>query len=143
VTERPHIDLLWPAAARRAAGLPSRLGRENVTFWEDICEVLLDPEPDRHAEETVRRWLRDQVAEELRERLGRANQGHLVEWARRLAPRMVWKLPRGHATPPARHHRRIVSVLLPHKLRALERELARLAFGWRLRPVAGGDSPEK
>lgn len=142
MTEGPHIDLLWPASARAAAALPSCLGPDNATFWEDICDVLLDPEPDRFAAETVRRWLRDEVEKDLRERLSRANHGHLVAWACRLAPRMVWKLPCSFATPPARFHRRIISILMPHKLRSLERELARLAFSWQFRPVVRAGPPE-
>lgn len=136
MTEGQPIDLLWPPAARAAAAMPSRLYRTNETFWQDICEVLLDPEAEPQALETVRRWLRDQVAGDLMNRLRESKDGHLTSWACRLAPRMTWKLPCSIGPPPARFRRRIVALILPHKLARLERQLARLAFSWQMR-VAG------
>ena len=132
--EGQRIDLLWPPAARNAAALPSQLYSDNENFWQDICDVLLDPEPDPHAAETVRRWLRDQVEQDLLERLGESDHGHLTTWACRLAPQMLWKLPCSLGPPPVRFHRRIVAIILPHKLAHLERQLARLAFTWHMRP---------
>ena len=134
--EQPGLDFLWPAPAKRAATLPACLGADNATFWDDICDVLLDSEPDPLHAEVVRRWLREQVEEDLRQRLAHGNGRHLVAWACQAAPRMTWKLPYSRADPPPRHRRRVIAVLLPHKLQQLERELARLAFSWRFRPVA-------
>ena len=142
MTEGPSIDLLWPPAARSAAALPARLYSDNDNFWQDICDVLLDPEPDPHAAETVRRWLRDQVEHELQVRLRESRHGHLTAWASRLAPRMIWKLPCSLGPPPAGFHRRIVAILLPHKLGRLERQLARLAFSWQMRPVVRKGDPD-
>jgi hypothetical protein len=140
VMNEPGLDFLWPAAAKRASALPTRLGTGtgtgNATFWDDICDVLLDPEPDPRAAETVRRWLREEVEQDLRRRLKQGNARHLAAWACRLAPRMTWKLPSCSTNPPPRFHRRIVAILLPHKLKLLERELTRLAFSWQFRPVA-------
>ena len=133
--DQPGLDFLWPAPAKRAAALPSRLGTGNDTFWEDICDVLLDPEPDPQAAETVRRWLREQVEQDLQRRLERGNARHLTAWACRIAPHMTWKLPSSLADPPPRYHRRIVAILLPHKLKLLERELGRIAFSWHFRAV--------
>ncbi len=133
--EGQRIDLLWPPAVRNAAALPSRLYADNENFWQDICDVLLDPEPDPHAAETVRRWLRDQGEQELDDRIRRDRHGHLTAWACRLAPRMIWKLPCSLGPPPAGTRRRVLAVLLPHKLARLERQLARLAFSWQMRPV--------
>ena len=140
--EGQHIDLLWPPAARNAAALPSLLYSDNEDFWQDICDVLLDPEPDQHAAETVRRWLRDQVEQDLLIRLQENTHGHLTIWACRLAPRLVWKLPCSLGPPPARFHRRIVAILLPNKLGLLERQLARLAFSWQMRPAAPKEDSE-
>ena len=134
--EGPRIDLLWPPALESARELPALLYADNDNFWQDICDVLLDPEPDPHAAETVRRWLRDEVEEDLLERLRESSHGHLTGWACRLVPRMIWKLPCSLGPPPARFHRRIVALILPHKLARLERQLARLAFEWRMGPVS-------
>ena len=133
---QPGLDFLWPAAARRASALPPLPGSGNATLWDDICDTLLDPEPDPRAAETIHRWLREQVEQDLRRRLKQGNARHLVTWACRLAPQMASKLPPTSIAPPSRYHRRIVAILLPHKLRLLERELARLAFTWQFHPVA-------
>jgi len=139
----PRLDLLWPPAARAAAALPARLYANNDNFWQDLCDVLLDPEPDRHAAETARRWMRDQVEQDLMARLRECPHGHLTAWAGRLAPEMAWKLPCSVGPPPPRYHRRIAAILLPRKLEQLERQLARLAFEWRIGPVSRppGSSP--
>lgn len=144
--DQPGLDFLWPAAARRASALPPLPGSGNATLWDDICDTLLDPEPDLRTAETIQRWLREQVEQDLRRRLKQGNARHLVTWACQLAPQMAWKLPPTSGAPPPRSHRRIVSILLPHKLRQLERELARLAFTWQFHPVpappAGGANEE-
>ena len=139
----PKPDLLWPAPMRKASELPARLFAGNASFWQDICDVLLDPEADRHAVETVRRWLRDEVERDLLERIENDAHGHMTEWACRLSPRMIWKLPCSIGRPPERSHGRIAAVLLPHKLAQVERQLARLAFQWRMGPLnrRPGSSP--
>ena len=134
-------DLLWSPVARRAAGRPALLGSGNASFWQDICDVLIDPEPDPIAAETVHRWLRDQVEREIDERLRRDRHGHLVAWACRLAPKMLWNLPCTVGPPPPRARRRVLAVLFPHKLARLERQLARFAFSWHMRPVVKEDDP--
>jgi hypothetical protein len=123
---------LWPPAARRALALPSRR-TPGASWWDDICEVLLNPDADRRTAESVHRWLHDQLRGELAAMLGRGNPCSLVVWACRLAPRMIWKLPCSFAVPPPRTHRLIIAILLPHKLRLLTDELARIALVWRLR----------
>ena len=134
--DQPGLDFLWPAAARRASTLPPLPGSGNATLWDDICDTLLDPEPDPRTAEIIHRWLREQVEQDLQRRLRQGNARHLVTWACRLAPQMAWKLPSTSSAPPPRSHRRIVAILLPHKLRLLERALARLAFSWRFHPIA-------
>ncbi|MCH7227422.1 hypothetical protein [Haloferula sp. A504] len=120
--------LMCPPAARRARHEPARLGLGNANLWADMREVLLDPEPDSKELEVIRRWLREEVERELLERLRRGNASGLVRWACRLSPRLIWKLPFSRAQPSPRHHRRIVAVLLPHKLRQVEQQLAVYAF---------------
>jgi len=131
--------LLWPPAARRALQLPSRLGRGNHTLWDDLRAVLLDPAPDPAAAESLHRWLRDQVHADLLAKLASGDQRSRVIWAAQLAPHMLWKLPCSAAKPPVRSHRLIAAVLLPHKLRRLKRELARLAFHSDLHGDPGSD----
>lgn len=128
---------------KAALALPARLFAGNASFWQDICDVLLDPEPDRQASETVRRWLRDQIEQDLLERLKGSEHGNFVAWACRLSPRMIWKLPCSLGPSPCRFHQRIAAVILPHKLAQVERQLARLAFQWRMGPFRPplGSSP--
>jgi hypothetical protein len=125
--QRPKL-LTCPPAARRAKREPARLSRGNADLWSDMREVLLDSDPEPSELEKIRRWLREEVERELLERLRRGNASGLVRWACRLSPRLIWKLPFSRAQPAARHHRRIVAVLLPHKLRQVEQQLAVYAF---------------
>lgn len=120
--------VLRPSVVRKAAREPAVLDRGNATLWEDIREVLLDPRPDPWAFETMRRWIRDEIEQELLARLARGHGAGLVRWACRLNPRMIWKLPHSRCPPPARFYRRIAAILLPHKLTQLEDELLVLAF---------------
>ncbi|MCH7228743.1 hypothetical protein MLD59_21555 [Verrucomicrobiaceae bacterium E54] len=90
--------------------------------------MLLDPDPDPHELEVIRRWLREEVERELLERLRRGNASGLIRWACRLSPQLIWKLPFSRAQPAARHHRRIIAILLPHKMRLVEQQLAVYAF---------------
>lgn len=118
---------------RQAMAAPSRLGRQNETLWEDIREVMLDPEPDSPAIETIRRWLRDEIEADLYSKLHRATSGHLVSCACHIAPRMIWKLPHSRCRPSRKYHRRIMAILLPHRLGQIEKQLAIRAFLWGLR----------
>lgn len=117
-----------PAVARKAAREPAVLGRGNANLWEDMREVLLDWNPDPRAFETMRRWIRDEIEQELLARLARGHGAGLVRWACRLNPSMIWKLPHSRCPPPARFHRRIAAILLPQKLSLLEDDLVVLAF---------------
>ena len=121
-------QVFCPPAVESARREPARLSLGNLDLWDDLREVLLDPEPDPWELEVVRRWLRDEVERELQERLRRGNTAGLVRWACRLAPRLVWSLPFSRGEPPKRYHRRIVAILLPHKLRQVEQQLAVYAF---------------
>jgi hypothetical protein len=114
--------------ARRARQTPSMLSHCNMNFWEDIREVLLDPDPTSWELETIRRWLRDQVETEMRKRLFRRSAAKLVKRACLLTPRLVWKLPYSRGIPEKRHHRLITAILIPHEMRLLEAELVILAF---------------
>jgi hypothetical protein len=113
---------------KRARCEPARLRSGNRNFWEDMREVLLDSEPAPWELEIVRRWLRDDVERELKEGLGGHEGIGLVRLACRLAPRLIWTLPFSRALPPERHHRRIVAILLPLRLKRVEQELAVYAF---------------
>lgn len=117
-----------PAAVRQARRESSRLSVENPNLWEDIREVLLDPDPNPWELEVVRRWLRDEVERELLRRLSRSKSSHFVRQACRLAPGLIWTLPFSGGQPPKKYHRRIVAILLPHKLRQVEQQLAIYAF---------------
>ena len=119
---------LGPPVVRRARREPSRLSKCNSCLWDDIREVLLDPDPDPWELEVVRRWLRDEVEADLRVQISRGNAGKLVRRACRLAPRLIWQLPYSRACPPERFHRRIVAILLPGRLREVEQHLAVFAF---------------
>ena len=52
----------------------------------------------------------------------------LVRRACRLAPRLIWSLPFSRGVPTERHHRRLVAILLPRKLKQVEQQLAVFAF---------------
>lgn len=117
-----------PSAVKRARREPARLSSENRSFWEDMREVLLDPEPDAWELEVIRRWLRDEVESWLNERLRGGHTAGLVRWACRLAPRLIWSLPYSRGLPAQRFHRRIVAILLPQKLKEVEQQLAVYAF---------------
>ncbi len=65
---------------------------------------------------------------DLQGRLTRGGAIGLMKWAYRVAPRLIWRLPYSRALPPERFHRRIVAILLPHKLRQVEQQLAVYAF---------------
>jgi hypothetical protein len=119
---------LGPPVVRRARREPSRLRKCNSCLWDDIREVLLDPDPDPWELEVVRRWLRDEVEIALRKRIVRGNAAGLVRRACLLAPRLIWQLPYSRACPPERFHRRIVAILLPARLREVEQHLAVFAF---------------
>ena len=121
-------QLVRPTAVRRARREPSRLSHANPNLWEDFREVLLDPGPNPWEMEVVRRWLRDEVERELYQALSRGKGTGLVRWACQLEPRMIWKLPFSRSHPPERYHRRIVAIVLPHKLRQVEQQLAIYAF---------------
>lgn len=125
--QRPKT-LICPAAARRARQEPPLLSLGNANLWADMREVLLDPEPDSWELEVIRRWLREEVERQLLERLRRGNASGLTRLACRLAPRLIWKLPHSRAQPAPRHHRRIVAILLPHKMPQVEQQLAVYAF---------------
>ena len=112
----------------RARREPSRLGGGSLSLWDDLREVLLNPDPDPRELEVIRRWLRDEVERDLYSRLNRGNAMNLVRWACRVAPRLIWRLPYSRAQPPERFYRRIVAILLPLKLRQIEREIAVYAF---------------
>jgi hypothetical protein len=103
-------------------------------LWQDLRQVLLDPQPNPTHLEILRRWLRDEVERDLFERLRAPSGSSMVRWACRLAPRRVWDLPFSRADPPVRDHRRIVAILLPHKLAQVERQLAVQAFQEGLTP---------
>lgn len=120
--------LMCPPAVRKARHEPARLSLGNANLWADMREVLLDPDPVPWELEVIRRWLREEVERELLDRLRRGNASGLVRWACRLSPRLIWKLPFSRAQPAARHHRRIVAVLLPHKMKQVEQQLAVCAF---------------
>lgn len=124
----PAAKLRCPRVARRARREQPRLSLGSSDLWTDMRHVLLDPDPDSWELEVIRRWLREEVERELLDRLRRGNAAGLVRWACRLAPKLIWKLPFSRAEPALRHHRRIVAILLPHKLRQVERQLAIYAF---------------
>lgn len=121
-------QLACPPAATRARREPPRLGLGNRNLWEDFREVLLDSDPDPGELELVRRWLRDEVERELLGCLAKGRSAELLRQACRVAPRLIWSLPFSRATPSPSHHRRIVAILLPHKLRQVEQQLAIHAF---------------
>ncbi len=125
---RRRKKILGPLVVRRARREPSRLSQCNSCLWDDIREVLLDPDPDPCELEVVRRWLRDDVEADLRARMVRDNAAGLVRRACLLAPRLIWLLPYSRARPPERFHRRIVAILLPGRLREVEQQLAVFAF---------------
>jgi hypothetical protein len=120
--------ILCPPVARRAKQETALLNLGSSNLWEDFRQVLLDPEPDARELEILRRWLRDEVERALLERLRRANASGLVRWACRLSPQLIWHLPFSRAAPPPHTHRRIVAILLPHKQRQVEQQLAVYAF---------------
>ena len=119
---------LGSPVVRSARREPSLLSQSNSCLWDDIREVLLDPDPDPWELEVVRRWLREQVEAALRKRIVRGNAAGLVRRACLLAPRLIWQLPYSRAHPPERFHRRIVAILLPGRLREVEQQLAVFAF---------------
>ncbi|MGB6222600.1 hypothetical protein [Haloferula sp.] len=125
---RHHAKVACPTAVKKARRETARLSSGNLSFWEDMREVLLDPSPDPWELEVVRRWLRDEVEAGMYERLRRGNAAGLVRWACRLAPRLIWSLPFSRGAPPDRYHRRIVAILLPRKLKQVEQQLAVFAF---------------
>lgn len=113
--------------AGRAQAKVAWLDRGNVTWWDDIVEVLLGNNVRARDSEAVQRWLRDELQRFLIWELGTRYSRYLVEDACEAKPQLIWTLPISVCEAPARYHRRIVAILLPAKFRELVQEMKRHA----------------